>query len=144
MFAGFPLNAAYALPVASAAASCSGVTSVTAVHCASLFTRKSACYPELASARKRSARSWIGDFVAAKATKGRMSDSRNTSLRRAPARQERKRQEILGRCISAGYPKPTKIVKRGFLPGGRTGGRPSNFVGAPCGSVLPYHGRGAV
>ena len=33
------LNAAYALPVASAAASCSGVTSVTAVHCVSLFTR---------------------------------------------------------------------------------------------------------
>src|SRR2546429_8296383 len=41
--------------------------------------------------------------------------SRSTSLRRATAWQERKRQEIFGRCISTGYPKPTKIVKRGFF-----------------------------
>src|SRR5436190_854443 len=59
----------------------------------------------------------MGDFAAAKATKGRMSESRSTSLRRATAWQEKKRQEILRRCISAGYPKPTEIVKHGFLLG---------------------------
>ena len=39
MMAGFPLNAAYAFPAASLAASLTGFTSVAAAHWASLLTR---------------------------------------------------------------------------------------------------------
>lgn len=39
------------------------------------------------------------------------------SLGGGGTRNKRKKQEILGRFISAGYPKPTEIVKRGFLLG---------------------------
>src|SRR4051794_28487003 len=86
MIAALPLNAAYALPVASAAASCSGVTSVIAFHCASLFTRKTAWYPAFASARKRSARSWIGEAA-------------NIDKRKTINSKIKRKRKKLSRCI---------------------------------------------
>src|SRR6476469_1904601 len=104
MIAVLPLKAANALPVASAAASCSGVTSVTAFHCASLFTRKTAWYPAFASARKRSARSWKGDFDSANA--GKPNAIKIT-------KQRKRKRKIGWRCMAQ------KLVERGLRDHGQ-------------------------
>jgi hypothetical protein len=88
------------------------------------------CYEiALASARKRSARSWMGEaakfFGESKSRRMRKlarhslggGGSRNTNLRRATAWQERQRQEIFGRCISAALAEPNQVCEaRFFLP----------------------------